>query len=125
MAGGTARGTGLEDVSIRSGAAGDDPEAERRRRACARHSDHTRSGGSDGRQARAGTNLRGGLRGQSSPWSIASVTATGLAGLAVYVGALFYVADPALPNGEMVKWEKTAERVYVKYHGEVPLYFFE
>src|SRR6476646_2318734 len=42
----------------------DDPEAERRRRACARHSDHTRSGGSDGRQARAGTNLRGGLRRQ-------------------------------------------------------------
>jgi integrase len=41
---------GLEDVSTRSGAAGDDPEAERRRRACARHSDHTRSGGSDGRQ---------------------------------------------------------------------------
>src|SRR5258708_32408685 len=32
MAGGTARGTGLEDVPARSGAAGDDPEAERRRR---------------------------------------------------------------------------------------------
>ena len=50
MAGGPARGTGLEDVPARSGAAGDDPEAERRRRASARHSDHPRSGGSDRRQ---------------------------------------------------------------------------
>ena len=36
MAGGTARGTGLEGVSTRSGATDDDPETERRRRACAR-----------------------------------------------------------------------------------------
>ena len=39
MAGGLARGTGLEDVPARSGAAGDDPEAGWRWRACARHPD--------------------------------------------------------------------------------------
>ena len=38
LAGGLARGTGLEDVPARSGAAGDDPEAGWRR-ASARHSD--------------------------------------------------------------------------------------
>ena len=54
---------GLEDVPARSGAAGDDPEAGRRR-ATARHSDDPGSGGADRRQARAGTDLRGGLRGQ-------------------------------------------------------------
>ena len=63
MAGGLARGTGLEDVPARSGAAGDDPEAGWRR-ASARHSDHSGSGGSDRRQDRAGADLRGGLRGQ-------------------------------------------------------------
>src|SRR5438876_7690409 len=42
----------LEDIPARSGAAGADPEAERRRRACARHSDDPRSRDSDCRQAR-------------------------------------------------------------------------
>ena len=46
-----------------AGAAGDDPEA-RRRRAAARHPDHSGPGGSDRRQAGAGADLRGGLRGQ-------------------------------------------------------------
>src|SRR6185295_15456422 len=44
-------------------AAGDDPQA-RRRRTRARHPDHSVSGGSDRCQARAGTHLRDGLRGQ-------------------------------------------------------------
>jgi len=38
LAGGFTRGTGLEDVPARSGAAGDDPEAGWWRRARARHS---------------------------------------------------------------------------------------
>ena len=63
MVGGLARGTGLEDVPARSGAAGDDPEAGWRR-ATARHSNDPGSGGPSRRQARAGTDLRGGLRGQ-------------------------------------------------------------
>ena len=63
MAGGLARGPGREDVPARSGAAGDDPETGRRR-ATARHSDHPGSGGPDRRQDRAGTDLRGRLRGQ-------------------------------------------------------------
>ena len=46
-----------------AGAAGDDPEAGGRRTA-ARHPDDSGSGGSDRRQAGAGTDLRGGLRGQ-------------------------------------------------------------
>ena len=40
VAGGPARGPGHEDVPARSGAAGDDPESGRRR-ASARHSDHS------------------------------------------------------------------------------------
>src|SRR5713226_3958533 len=52
-----------KDVPARSGAAGVHTEAGRRR-AMARHSDDPGSGGSDRRQARAGTDLRGGLRGQ-------------------------------------------------------------
>src|SRR3984957_21026475 len=62
VAGGPARGTGCEDVPARSGAAGVYTEAGRRR-ATARHSNDPGSGGPDRRQARAGTNLRGGLRG--------------------------------------------------------------
>src|SRR5437899_4568676 len=58
VAGGPARGTGFEDVPARSGAAGVDTEAGRRR-ATARHSDHPGSGSTDRRQARAGTDLRG------------------------------------------------------------------
>src|SRR3954449_9680996 len=46
----------------RTGAAGDDPQA-RRRRTPARHPDHSGPGGPDRRQAGAGTHLRGGLRG--------------------------------------------------------------
>ncbi len=46
-----------------AGAAGDDPEAGRRRTP-ARHPDDPGSGGSNRRQARAGADLRGGLRGQ-------------------------------------------------------------
>src|ERR1700731_1826450 len=63
VAGGPARGTGFEDVPARSGAAGVDTEAGRRR-ATPRHSDDPGSGGPDCRQARAGTDLRGGFRGQ-------------------------------------------------------------
>src|ERR1019366_9471346 len=62
-AGGPARGTVLEDVPARSGAAGVHTETGRRR-ATARHSDDPGSGGPDRRQARTGTDLRGGLRGQ-------------------------------------------------------------
>src|SRR6266498_3872410 len=58
-----ARANGVEDVPARSGAAGVHTEAGRRR-ATARHSDDPGSGGADRRQARAGTDLRGGLRGQ-------------------------------------------------------------
>ena len=68
LAGGAARGTGFEDVPARSGAAGDDPETGRRR-ATARHSDDPGSGGPNCRQARAGTDLRGGLRGQCLRWT--------------------------------------------------------
>src|SRR5262244_1361543 len=63
VAGGAARGTGFEGVPARSGAASVHTEAGRRR-ATARHSDDPGSGGPDCRQARAGTDLRGGLRGQ-------------------------------------------------------------
>ena len=63
MAGRLARGLGHEDVSAATGAAGDDPEA-RRRRASARHPDHPGSRGADRRQAGAGADLRGRLRGQ-------------------------------------------------------------
>src|SRR5450755_39753 len=63
VAGGPARGTGFEDVPARSGAAGVHTEAGRRR-ATARHSDDPGSGGPDRCQTRAGTDLRGGLRGQ-------------------------------------------------------------
>src|SRR5215472_11264967 len=59
MGGGLARGIGLEDVPARSGAAGDDPETEWGRRACARHSNHPGPGNPDRRQARARTDLRG------------------------------------------------------------------
>src|SRR3954466_2703403 len=51
-----------EDVPARTGAAGDDPQA-RRRRTPARHPDHSGPGGPDRRQAGAGPHLRGGLRG--------------------------------------------------------------
>src|ERR1700693_2322468 len=61
--GGRGGGTGFEDVRARSGAAGVHTEAGRRR-ATARHSDDPGSGGPDRRQACAGTDLRGGLRGQ-------------------------------------------------------------
>ena len=52
-----------EDVPAPAGATGDDPEAWRRRTS-ARHPDDSGSGGSDRRQAGAGTDLRGGPRGQ-------------------------------------------------------------
>src|SRR3982750_1672206 len=51
-----------EDGPARTGAAGDDPQA-RRRRTPARHPDHSGPGGPARRQAGAGTHLRGGLRG--------------------------------------------------------------
>ena len=63
VAGGPARGTRLEDVPATAGATGDDPEAGGRRTP-ARHPDDPGPGGSDRRQAGAGTDLRGGLRGQ-------------------------------------------------------------
>ena len=66
-AGGVARGTAdgarREDVPSGTGATGADPEA-RRWRARARHPDDPGPGGADCRQAGAGTDLRGGLRGQ-------------------------------------------------------------
>src|ERR1700738_2742213 len=61
--GGLGGGLGLEDAPARSGAAGDDPETEWRRRACARHSNHPGPGDPDRRQARGRNALRGRLLG--------------------------------------------------------------
>ena len=73
VARGLARGARLEDVSARSGAAGDDPEAGRRRTP-ARHPNDKGSGRPDRRQDRAGADLRGGLRGQRL-WLSAAIAA--------------------------------------------------
>src|SRR4051812_43767462 len=57
VAGRPARRPRREDVPARGGAAGDDPQA-RRRRTPARHPDHSGPGGPDRRQAGAGTQTR-------------------------------------------------------------------
>ena len=64
-----------EDVPAGAGATGDDPEAGRRR-AAARHPDDPGPGGADRRQAGAGADLRGGLRGQCLWLSAADAAAT-------------------------------------------------
>src|SRR3954449_9418696 len=58
--GGGERAVGIPPLRDRGG---NDPQAGRRREA-ARHPDHSGPGGSDRRQAGAGADLRGGLRGQ-------------------------------------------------------------